>query len=172
MQMLVLLWRILTQILRRFGWGLLLVPIAAMGIVLFGLSVWTVAAVILAAVVAVQWPGAAARALPVTMVGAGISGLVVAGRISGSPVSWVVKSIAAPFAFRKPGAPMPPGGMGPTRWFAYAPSGGGFQVVFSPKAVQAFNQAAVNAKIAAAKAGAVTKRVIAQKRVFLPKPGG
>ena len=164
--MLVLLWRILTQILRRFGWGLLLVPVAALGIALFGLSVWTVAAVILAAVVAVQWPGAAARALPVTMVGAGVSGLVVAGRISGSPVSWVVSSIAAPFAFRKPGAPMPPGAIGPTRWFAYAPSGGGFQVLLSPKAVQNFNQAAMNAKIAAVKAGAVTKRV------FLPKPGG
>jgi signal transduction histidine kinase len=134
--------------------------------------VWTVAAVILAAVVAVQWPGAAARALPVTMVGAGISGLVVAGRISGSPVSWVFKSISAPFAKGQVPAAMVPGGPGGPRWFAYAPSGGGFQVVFSPKAVQAFNQAAVNAKIAAVKAGAVTKRAIEQKRVFLPKPGG
>src|SRR5215468_5149632 len=98
MQMLVLVWRILTTILRRLGWGILLVPVAAMGIALFGLTLWTLAAVVLATVVVVQWPAAAARALPPTMVGAGVSGLVVAGRISGSPVSWFVRNISAKFA--------------------------------------------------------------------------
>src|SRR5579859_6471954 len=89
MWMLVMLWRVLGKVLRRFGWGLLLVPVTAMGIALFGLSVWTIGAVLLAVVIAVQWPAAAARVLPPTMVGAGLSGLVVAGRITGSPVSWV-----------------------------------------------------------------------------------
>ena len=93
--MLVMLWRILTKVLRRLGWGLLLVPVAAMGIALFGLNLWTLAAVILATVIAVQWPAAAARALPPTMVGAGLSGLFVAGRITGSPVNWVVNRFAA-----------------------------------------------------------------------------
>jgi signal transduction histidine kinase len=173
MQMLGMLWRILTRLLRHLGWGILLVPVAAMGIALFGLSVWTLAAVILATVVAVQWPGAAARALPVTMVGAGVSGLVVAGRISGSPVSWVVSSIAVPLGIRQKlaAAAMPQGGAGPTRWIAYAPSGGGFQVSFSPKGIAAFGtqRAVAIGNAAAAKA----KRAIPPKRVFFPKgPGG
>src|SRR5215472_15209675 len=123
MQMLVLLWRILTKILRHLGWGILLVPVAAIGIALFGLSLWTIAAVILATVIAVQWPAAAARAMPPTMVGAGVSGLVVAGRISGSPVSWFVKSISAPFAARKLGA-VPPGVPAGLRWITMTPTGG------------------------------------------------
>src|SRR5690348_5689696 len=95
MQMLVLLWRILTKVLRHLGWGILLVPVAAMGMALFGLNLWTLAAVVLATVVAVQWPAGAARALPPTMVGAGLSGLLVAGRITGSPVNWVVNKFVA-----------------------------------------------------------------------------
>jgi signal transduction histidine kinase len=174
MQMLVLLWRIVTRLLRHLGWGILLVPVAAMGIVLFGLSVWTAAAVILAAIVAVQWPGAAARALPVTMVGAGVSGLVVAGRISGSPVSWVVSSIAVPLGIRQKlaAAPMPKGAVGPTRWIAYAPSGGGFQVFFTPKGT--ITAVGVKHAVAAwSAAAAKAKRAIPSKRVFFPKgPGG
>ncbi len=53
MQMLVMLWRIVTNVLRHLGWGILLVPVAAMGMALFGLNLWTIAAVIFAAVVAV-----------------------------------------------------------------------------------------------------------------------
>src|SRR5215469_4679606 len=167
MQMLVLLWRILTQILRRFGWGLLLVPIAAMGIVLFGLSVWTVAVVILAAVVAVQWPGAAARALPISMVGAGVSGLAVAGRISGSPVNWVVTSIAAPFRFRgKPGPAMLQGGPAGPHWEVIQKSGSGLQVTFSPQAAQGI---AAKMKAAAANARGAGKRVFLPKQVIARK---
>src|SRR5215831_4211837 len=135
MQMLVLVWRIVIKVLRHFGWGILLVPVAAISIALFGLSLWTLAAVVLATVVAVQWPAAAARALPPTMVGAGISGLVVAGRISGSPVNWFVKSISAPFAVRKLGA-LPPKPVGPAaRWVTITPNGD-MTVTVSPKGVQ------------------------------------
>ncbi len=170
MQMLVMLWRILTKLLRHLGWGILLVPVAAMGIVLFGLSLWTVAAVILAAVVAVQWPGAAARALPVTMVGAGLSGLAVASRISGSPVNWVMQSISRPFAQVR----LPPGKglVGGTRWVSVG-AGGRMQVSFSPKAYFQINQAAVNLKQAGvnarAKRAPVPKQVIVRKGVIVPQ---
>src|SRR5262245_61346362 len=147
MQMLVLVWRILTKVLRRLGWGILLVPVAAMSMLLFGLSLWTVAAVILAAVVAVQWPAAAARAVPPAMVGAGVSGLVVAGRITGSPVSWVVQSISARFAERKLGAlPQAVPDAGP-RWITITPNGG-MQVALSPKGVQTW---VINGSAAVAK---------------------
>ena len=128
MQMLVLVWRILTKVLRRLGWGILLVPVAAMGMALFGLNLWTFGAVVLATVVVVQWPAAAARALPPTMVGAGLSGLFVAGRISGSPVNWVVSRFAAVGQVARIQAR--PGLAGP-RWITITPNGG-MQVTLSP----------------------------------------
>src|SRR5215469_17679718 len=164
MQMLVLVWRILIKVLRHFGWGILLVPVAAMSIALFGLSLWTLAAVVLATVVAVQWPAAAARALPPTMVGAGVSGLVVAGRISGSPVSWFVKSISAPFAARKLGA-LPPGVPASPRWITMTPTGG-MQVTFSPRGVQSW---VINAPAAVAKRLPGGGKTVGAKRIFLPK---
>jgi len=165
MQMLVLLWRILTKILRHLGWGILLVPVAAIGIALFGLSLWTIAAVILATVIAVQWPAAAARALPPTMVGAGMSGLVVAGRISGSPVSWFVKSVSAPFAAGKlPALPQGAGLAGP-RWITMTPTGG-MQVTFSPRGVQSW---VINAPAAVAKRLPGGGKTVGAKRIFLPK---
>ena len=74
----IVLWRVIGRLLRRLGRGVLLVPVAAMAPVLFGLRPWTVAAVLLAVVVALWRPVMAAVLLPVTMVVAGISGLVVA----------------------------------------------------------------------------------------------
>ena len=41
-----LFWKTLTRLLRRFGWGGLLVPVAAMGMALYGVTLWTVAAVV------------------------------------------------------------------------------------------------------------------------------
>src|SRR5215831_6832433 len=166
MQMLVLVWRIVIKVLRHFGWGILLVPVAAMSIALFGLSLWTLAAVVLATVIAVQWPAAAARALPPAMVGAGVSGLVVAGRISGSPVSWFVRSISKPFAGRVVVLPPKPGRVTP-RWVTITPNGG-MQVAFSPKAVQAWT---ANLPAAAARLpgkGAEAKRVFLPKQVAVP----
>ena len=88
------MWRVITRLLRRLGRGVLLVPVAAIGMALFGLRPWTVAAVVLALVVAVWRPVVAAVLLPVTMVVAGISGLVVAATTP-APSSWAVTALVA-----------------------------------------------------------------------------
>ena len=85
-----LLWRMLTRLLSQLGPGALLVPVAAMSMVLFGLSVWTLAAVMLASVLAFRMPTAAAGLVPATMVGLGIGGLVAAAANPSGPVTWVV----------------------------------------------------------------------------------
>jgi len=162
MQMLVLLWRILTNVLRRLGWGLLLVPVAAMGIALFGLNLWTLAAVVLATVVAVQWPAAAARALPPSMVGAGLSGLFVAGRITGSPVNWVVSKFTAVGKVAQIPAKGSPAGL---RWVTITPNGG-MQVTFSPKAPPGWTMG-VPAAVAKRLPGGV--KAVGPKRMFLPR---
>jgi signal transduction histidine kinase len=74
----IVMWRVITRLLRYLGRGVLLVPVAAIGMALFGLRPWTIAVVVLALLVAVWRPAVAAVLLPVTMVVAGISGLVVA----------------------------------------------------------------------------------------------
>jgi signal transduction histidine kinase/uncharacterized membrane protein YvlD (DUF360 family) len=89
------LWRVIGRVLRRLGRGILLVPVAAMAPVLFGLRPWTVAAVLLAVVVAFWRPVMAAMVLPVTMVVAGISGLVVAATAPGPTVSWMISAFGA-----------------------------------------------------------------------------
>ncbi len=90
----IVLWRVIGRLLRRLGRGVLLVPVAAMAPVLFGLRPWTVAAVLLAVVVAVWRPVVAAVLLPVTMVVAGISGLVVAATTP-APSWWAVSALVA-----------------------------------------------------------------------------
>jgi signal transduction histidine kinase len=91
----IVLWRVIGRLLRRLGRGVLLIPVAAMAPVLFGLRLWTVAAVLLAVVVAFWRPVVAAVVLPVTMVLAGISGLVVAATAPGPQASWVVSAFGA-----------------------------------------------------------------------------
>jgi signal transduction histidine kinase/uncharacterized membrane protein YvlD (DUF360 family) len=86
------MWRVITRLLRYLGRGALLVPVAAIGIPLFGLRPWTIAAVVLALVVAVWRPVVAAVMLPVTMVVAGISGLVVAATRP-APSWWAVSAL-------------------------------------------------------------------------------
>jgi signal transduction histidine kinase/uncharacterized membrane protein YvlD (DUF360 family) len=86
------MWRVITRLLRYLGRGALLVPVAAIGMTLFGLRPWTIAAVVLALVVAVWRPVVAAAMLPVTMVVAGISGLVVAATTP-APSSWAVYAL-------------------------------------------------------------------------------
>jgi signal transduction histidine kinase len=79
MRMLVtVVWRSFARLLRRLGLGVMLVPVAALGVAVFGVSLWTVAAAVLALILAVRLPAAAAGLLPVAMVGTGIRGLVVA----------------------------------------------------------------------------------------------
>ena len=101
-----LMWRTLTRLLRQLGPGALLVPVAAMSVVLFGVSVWTLAAVVLALILALWLPAAAAGLVPATMVGLGIGGLVAAAASPSGPVSWVVmRFIAKPPPARWSAAP-------------------------------------------------------------------
>src|SRR5580704_10414398 len=78
-----LLWRITSRLLRRLGRGALLVPVAAVGMVVLGVTVWTVAAVAVAAVFAIRRPSAAAGLLPAALIGAGLWGLVLAASAPG-----------------------------------------------------------------------------------------
>jgi signal transduction histidine kinase len=82
-----LLWRITSQLLRRLGRGALLVPVAAVGMVVLGVTVWTVAAVAVAAILAIRRPSAAAGLLPVALICAGLWGLVLAASAPGM-VAW------------------------------------------------------------------------------------
>jgi signal transduction histidine kinase len=88
----ILVWRMLSRVLRRFGRWALMVPVAAMGAAVFGLNVWTAATVLLAlllavllALVLVGWRQAdTSGLLPVTMLGAGICGLWAAASMARS----------------------------------------------------------------------------------------
>src|SRR6266566_4841735 len=82
-----LLWRITRRLMRRLGKGALLVPVAAMGMAVLGVTVWTVAAVALATVLAIRRPSAAAGLLPVALICAGLWGLVLAASAPGM-VAW------------------------------------------------------------------------------------
>ena len=97
MRMLItLLWRIMARLLRRVGWGGLLVPVAAMGMALAGVHLWTVALVLIALALAFRKPLLAAALLPLSMVTAGLAGLVVAAMTPGGPVTWMVQAFAKP----------------------------------------------------------------------------
>jgi signal transduction histidine kinase len=98
-------WRVVARLLRYLGRGALLVPVAAIGVGLFGLRPWTVAAVVLALVVAVWRPVVAAVLLPVSMVVAGISGLVVAATTPAR--SWWAVSALPAFTERLTSGPKP-----------------------------------------------------------------
>ena len=89
-----LLWGVLARLLRRTGWGAVLVPVAAIGMAVFGLSLWTIAAVVLAVIVAFGWPAVAAALVPVAMVCLGLSGLVVAAATPGLSGIWAGPSSA------------------------------------------------------------------------------
>jgi signal transduction histidine kinase len=92
--LMILIWRMLSKMLRRFGRWALIMPVAGMGAALFGLNVWTAATVLLAlllavllALVLVGWRQAGrSGALPVAMLGAGICGLWAAASMARS---WV-----------------------------------------------------------------------------------
>jgi uncharacterized membrane protein YiaA len=90
-----LLWRITAKLLRRLGWGSLLVPVAVLGVAVFGITLWTIAAVALAVILVVRRPGAAAALLPVSLVCAGIWGLALAAATPGM-VSWAAMPFGGP----------------------------------------------------------------------------
>jgi signal transduction histidine kinase len=115
----ILAWRLLSKVLRRFGRWALMVPVAGMGAALFALNVWTAATVLLAALLAVLlglvlvgWRQAGRSGLlPVTMLGAGICGLWAAAVMARS---WTAGfAVFNAFIVRVPGAaPKPPPGAG------------------------------------------------------------
>jgi signal transduction histidine kinase len=71
-----LVWKSLAKLLKRLGHGVFLAPVAALGMAMFGVHLWTVAAVVLALALTIWRPAGAALLLPVTMVAAGITGLM------------------------------------------------------------------------------------------------
>src|SRR5579859_5338098 len=88
-----LMWRIVGRLLRRAGWGGLLVPVAAMGMALVGVHVWTVALVLVALAMVASKPLLAAALLPLSMICAGLAGLVAAAMVPGGSFNWVVQNI-------------------------------------------------------------------------------
>jgi signal transduction histidine kinase len=90
-----LMWRITRRLLRRAGWGALLVPVAAMGMALAGVHFWTVALVLIALAVVLRKPLLAAALLPLSMVFAGLSGLVVAATTPGGSMNYFVRAVMA-----------------------------------------------------------------------------
>jgi len=87
--LLTVLRRVAVRLLHHLRRGIFLVPVAAMAPALFGVRPWSIAVVLLAVIVAFWRPVVAAALLPVSMVVAGISGLVVAATEPGSGF-WVV----------------------------------------------------------------------------------
>ena len=78
------LWRVFARLVRYLRRGIFLVPVAAIGMALFGVHPWTIAMVVLALFVALWRPVIAAALLPAAMVVAGVSGLVVAATEPGT----------------------------------------------------------------------------------------
>jgi len=86
--------RVTVRLFRYLRRGIFLVPVAAMAPALFGVRLWTIAVVLLAVILAFWRPVMAAALLPLSMVVAGISGLVVAATESGSGF-WAVTTFRA-----------------------------------------------------------------------------
>jgi signal transduction histidine kinase len=124
-----LLWRITARLLRRMGWGSLLVPVAVLGVAVFGITLWTITAVALAVTLVVRRPGTAAALLPVSLVCAGILGLALAAATPGM-AAW---------------SAMPFGGPAMVA-LSIAPDGHGAVVKYgaAPSQVKAPNKAVVN----------------------------
>jgi signal transduction histidine kinase len=120
----ILVWRVLSKVLRRFGRWAPLAPVAAIGAALFGLNSWTAVTVLVALLLAVvvalillgRRSAGAVSLLPVTMLGTGICGLWTAASMAGSwvggpfPLWQTVKFsvLGQPAVPRKPSPPGPP----------------------------------------------------------------
>jgi signal transduction histidine kinase len=90
--LLTVLRRVVLRLFRYMRRGVLLVPVAAVAPVLFGVNPWTVTVVLLAVILACWRPVVAAALLPLSMVVAGISGLVTAAAQPGSGF-WTVTAV-------------------------------------------------------------------------------
>jgi signal transduction histidine kinase len=176
-----LFYRTFSRMLRRFGLGLLLIPVTAVALALFGVHLWTVLAFLMALAVAFWWPTVAAALLPVIMVAVGVAGLVLAATVSGPSGNWVSSAISV-FQVNAMGSPH-------SGWVIKTPAG--LQVVELPVAAARFGlvpggtisfagqppppaaakiaQAQVHAYGAQNKAAAV-KRIQANQKAFSKMP--
>jgi signal transduction histidine kinase len=150
----ILVWRMLSRVLRRHGRWALMLPVAALGAAVFALNAWTAATVLLAlllavllALVLVGWRQVGTSALlPVTMLGAGICGLWAAASISWPKLGFSVwNAFAVPpriFSLVVPGRLSPTGPGAPAaaklaslRALAVAAQGRFFSFVWRPQGV-------------------------------------
>ncbi|HYB87762.1 MAG TPA: histidine kinase [Streptosporangiaceae bacterium] len=64
--------------MRENRWGLLLVPVTVVGLTVFGVRPWTVAAVVAALIVVVKWPKVAADLVPLALAAFAVRGFMIA----------------------------------------------------------------------------------------------
>ncbi len=128
-----LFYRTFSQVLRRFGLGLLLIPVTAVALALFGVHVWTVLSFLLALAVAFWWPTVAAALLPVVMIAVGVAGLVLAATVAGPSGNWVT-SVAHVFQVNAMGSAQ-------SGWVIKTPAG--LQVIQVPVGASRFGFGAV-----------------------------
>jgi signal transduction histidine kinase len=159
-----LLWRITAKLLRRLGWGSLLVPVAVLGVAVFGITLWTIAAVALAVILVVRRPGAAAALLPVSLVCAGIWGLALAAATPGM-VSWAAMPFGGPAWMA---VSLAPNGHGTVVKYGAAP----VQYGAAPVQVKAPNGAAVGWEVLPPFAATLDKPAPAGALHALPVPIG
>ncbi len=166
----ILLWRVLSKVLRRFGRWALLAPVAVIGAALFGLNSWTVLTVLVALLLAVvlalvllgRRSAGVVNLLPVTMLGAGICGLWAAASMAGSWVQgpfslWqTVTAFAQPAALRKAAAPGPP----MPAWL-YGSGVKGSSVVATPRA--AVQGSGLSAHVFSLQAPARARKIVYQR---------
>jgi signal transduction histidine kinase len=72
---------LLTSLRRRMlenRWGILLIPVGLLGLTVFGVQLWTVAAVLVFAVTTVRWPVTAADLVPVALTAFAVRGFAIA----------------------------------------------------------------------------------------------
>jgi len=67
-------------------WGILLIPVAVLGLSVFGVHLWTVAAVIAAPVVLIWWPALAADLVPVLLTAFAVRGFGIAAHWQALPL--------------------------------------------------------------------------------------
>jgi signal transduction histidine kinase len=167
--MLKLFFRTFSRLLRQLGLGLLLIPVAMVAMLLFGLHAWTVLAVLMAIIVAIWWPRVASMLLPAVMVTVGIAGLVLAATMAGPAGNWMTKAIAV---FQVNAAPAK------GTWLVKGP--GGVQMVAVPGAVARFGpgilvpavaQARVNFEARAGAGTTVMQRTLKRAKAVRVPPG-
>ena len=148
----ILVWRMLSKVLRRVGRWALLAPVALVGAALFGLNTWTVATMLFALMFAVlvglillgRRSAGTSSLLPVAMLGAGLCGLWAAATMAGSWVKGgsgtiftIFTGLGQKFAKPRPGGFRGPAGAPPSPVaVAGTPDPGGMTISLAPSGVR------------------------------------